>query len=138
MGFQRSSYARTSSANPLSSANPGRSNPIDPIPDGNPDPKNWKLIRYHENSKFLVIQLKYPDCTNYEGNKILAFESISLADLINGRWIDPHFFEESNLAIDGKKIKSPIARFEPTDRGWLMAIQFVGLWANQEREKGKR
>ena len=38
--------------------------------------------------------------------------------------IDPHF-------SDNKKYHSPIARFEPTDRGWEMALTLcINLEAN--------
>jgi len=88
------------------------------IVKGNPDPNNWKIIGAHEEGKYLVVKINYPDCTNYEGDKILVFEDVKLLDVINQKLIDPHFFQS-------KKYKSPIARFEPTPRGWLMATNFV-------------
>jgi hypothetical protein len=86
---------------------------------GNPDPKNWKVLRASEHGKFLIVGLKYPDCTNYEGAKLLVFEGLTLKKLLKQKLVDPHFFES------GKKYKSPIARFEPTERGWKMAERFV-------------
>jgi hypothetical protein len=65
--------------------------------------------------------MQYPDCTNYEGNKILVFRGVTLIDLVNQRQIDPHFFKDA-------KVKSPIARFEPTPQGWTMAQVFVDAW----------
>ena len=53
-----------------------------------------------------------------KGKKILVFENITMIDLVNQKLIDPHFFPAKS------KYKSPIARFEPTDRGWNMAIEF--------------
>lgn len=93
---------------------------------GNPDPENWKIVKSEAVGWYLVVKIKYPDCTNFEGNKILVFEDISLSSLKSQKLIDPHFFKS-------KKYKSPIARFEPTDRGWNMAIDFVYMM----NQKGK-
>jgi len=60
--------------------------------------------------------INYPDCNNYEGNKILVFEGIKYIKLYEQGSIDPHF-------SDNKKFHSPIARFEPTDKGWSMAVE---------------
>lgn len=86
---------------------------------GNPDPNNWKIVKAKEVGKYLILMMQYPDCTNYEGKKIMVFENITLVDLVNQKQIDPHFFPAN------KKVKSPIARFEPTDRGWVMAEAFA-------------
>jgi hypothetical protein len=83
----------------------------------NPDPKKWKIIKYQHfgyNGDFLVVEMNYPDCTNYEGNKILLYENVTINQLKGQRYIDPHFSTEGIY-------KSPIARFIPTDRGWNMA-----------------
>lgn len=87
---------------------------------GNPDPTNYKVVQAKEVGKHLVLKIKYPDCTNYEGEKILVFKDLQLIDLINQKVIDPHFFED-------KKLKSPIARFVPTDEGWKMAVKFAEI-----------
>lgn len=84
---------------------------------GNPDPRNWKIIKSEEIGTHLIVMMQYPDCTNYEGKKILMFENVSMAGLMGQKLIDPHFFPNNN----NFKFKSPIARFEPTDRGWEMA-----------------
>jgi hypothetical protein len=54
----------------------------------------------------------YPGCTTYEGRKILVFENSNLFELRVRDRIDPHF--------SGKSF-APVARFEPTDRGWKLA-----------------
>ena len=86
--------------------------------DPNPDPNNYKVVQAYEKGQFIVLKINYPNCTNYEGNKILVFSNVTMIDLINQRKIDPHFFESKQYA-------SPIARFEPTERGWQMAIRFI-------------
>jgi len=84
-------------------------------PAGNPDPSNYVLVKAEELPGYLVVMIKYPDCTNYEGNKILLFEDLTLVQLVNQKLIDPHFFNSTEF-------KSPIARFVPTDAGWHMAV----------------
>lgn len=110
--------------NPAKSPNSTYSPAIAPLgtkdmPDGNPDPNNWKIVKAEEHGKFLILMMQYPDCTNYEGKKILVFENVSLINLVNQKLIDPHFFPANT------QYKSPIARFEPTDRGWAMAVKFA-------------
>ena len=107
--------------NPASSPNSyyTTSSPVK-VQEGNPNPENWKILKAKEYGKYLILMLQYPDCTNYEGKKILVFENISLVNLVNQKMIDPHFFPEN------PRYKSPIARFEPTDRGWGFAESFGG------------
>lgn len=95
-----------------------------PPPPGNPDPSNYQLVRAEEGlGKYLIVMIKYPDCKNYEGNKILVFKDVTLIELVNQKLIDPHFFPGDD------KRKSPIARFVPTEEGWQMALVFVkALW----------
>ena len=87
-----------------------------------PNPYNWKLIKHKEYktmfTQWLIIELEYPDTHNYEGKKILVFRDISLSELLNQKFIDPHF-------LDNNKFFSLIARFEPTSDGWHMANVFV-------------
>ncbi len=42
----------------------------------NPNPLNYKIINYSHEGRFLVVLIEYPDCTNYEGKKILVYEGI--------------------------------------------------------------
>lgn len=88
------------------------------VPVPNPNPKNWSVLRYREWKGYLIVEMKYPDCTNYEGRKVLVYENTRLEDLKAQKLIDPHF-------STNKKFKSPIARFEPTIRGWNMAEVLV-------------
>lgn len=96
----------------------------------NPNPHNYRFVKVKEidDGKFLVLLLHYPDCTNYEGNKILLFKDTTLIELINQRFIDPHFFTDQQL-------KSPIARFVPTDEGWRMAISLVETLCLQQHQQ---
>ncbi|AXQ69257.1 hypothetical protein HOU02_gp468 [Caulobacter phage CcrBL9] len=84
---------------------------------GDPDPVKWKLIREQRSGRGLVLEIDYPGCTNYEGRKVLVFQAYSLDEITkkNKGWLDPHF-------LNDPKLISPVARFEPTDRGWRMAL----------------
>jgi len=90
----------------------------------NPDPNRYEIVRFLERGSLLIIEIRYLDCTNYEGRKILLYEC-SLVDLVNQKQIDPHFCEDS-------KWISPIARFEPTDRGWNLAYKLAYEIAAEE------
>jgi len=80
----------------------------------NPEPNNWKIVKAVESNGCTILKINYPNCTNYEGNKILVYKA-ALIDIINQKSIDPHF-------MDDPKYLSPIARFVPTDEGWSMAL----------------
>ncbi len=84
----------------------------------NPDPANYKIEKAREIGKYLLIEIKYPDCVNYEGSKILLYRDVTLIDLVNQKYIDPHFFENTKYA-------SPIARFVPTQEGWDMGLKLI-------------
>ena len=81
---------------------------------GNPDPNNVKILESYQNNNYLLLKVKYPDCTNFEGMKILLFKNCTLEMLLKQNSIDPHF-------SNNKKYLSPVARFEPTKEGFKMA-----------------
>lgn len=89
--------------------------------EGNPNPLNYKIVKYHQHQNNLMIWLVYPDCNNYEGNKILIFKNTDLQDLTKQKKIDPHF-------SDNKKYKSPFMRLEPTDEGWNIGKQVLEMF----------
>lgn len=91
---------------------------VSPVPKGNPDPSNFAIINHRQIGAALVLLVRYPDCTNYEGHKILVFENQDLHSVQEIGFLDPHFMEHS---------RSPVARFEPTNRGWRLAILLAGL-----------
>lgn len=86
----------------------------------NPDPRNYKVVKLKESENYIVVMINYPDCTNYEGNKVVVYKDITVIDLLNQKIIDPHFAGK-------KEVLSPIARFVPTEEGWDMAIAFVEM-----------
>jgi len=100
--------------------NSAHSNPR-PRPKGNgqPNPSRWKLKRHLTMNHYLIIEITYDDCINFEGRKILMFDKgVTLKDITRQKLIDPHFSES-------KDFFHPIARFVPTQRGWEMAIDLA-------------
>lgn len=86
----------------------------------NPDPNNFRVKRYTTVGDGLVVEVHYPNCTNYEGRKILVYVGVKIGDLLRQGSIDPHFCECSAYY-------SPVARFEPTENGWGLAMHIAGL-----------
>ena len=91
----------------------------------NPDPQKWTIKKSLQIENFLIIYVNYPNCTNYEGNKILVYVNLCISDLYAIGKIDPHF-------SDKKPQFSPIARFVPNEEGWAMAIIFCESFANKQ------
>lgn len=98
-------------------------NNINPLP--NPNPNRFKIIKYLEkcnnyqkSNTYLLVLINYPDCKNYEGNKILLFSNLSIEELKRQDKIDPHF---SEIQL------SPIARFEPTLLGWKLGEKLIDI-----------
>lgn len=89
----------------------------------NPDPSNWQHRRSIEIGKYLIVELRYPDCTNFEGNKIMMYQNVGLRDLLAQERIDPHFAENAKT--------SPIARFPPTKEGWNLAMKLANTLTEQ-------
>lgn len=92
----------------------------------NPNPACYQILDHEMIGDWLLVKIKYPDCTNYEGNKILVYKNVGLGELEIQGLIDPHF-------SDRKDYRSPVARFEPTSQGWQMARKFA---ATMMREYG--
>ena len=89
----------------------------------NPKPTNYTIVKHSQIKNFLIILIRYHDCINYEGNKILVFAGIELEDLLLQEKVDPHFSED-------KLHSSPIARFVPNDQGWKMAVSLCELMSS--------
>jgi len=90
----------------------------------NPDPNNYTIKKTEQIREYLIVFINYPNCFNYEGNKILVYKHTRINYLINQKSIDPHF-------SNNKKYISPIARFEPTNDGWLMAVKLCNVLTNK-------
>ena len=84
-------------------------------PSGNPDPSRWGLLRVLTVGHATAVEVRYFDCTNMGGRKIMVFKGRPKA-IDEGGFLDPHF--------SGKK-DSPVARFAPTEEGWREAVEYT-------------
>lgn len=82
----------------------------------NPDPAKFSIGVTEQIGPNLVAEVLYPNCPSYEGRKILVFEHLSDSHLRSCKWLDPHF---SKVRAGGTL--TPVARCEPTLRGWRLA-----------------
>lgn len=86
-------------------------------PGSNPDPAKFTITREEVVDRFLIIEVRYPDCTNFEGNKLLVYKGLTsskqLLELTGGQ-LDPHF---SNSPTQ----PNVFARFPPTPEGLFAA-----------------
>lgn len=79
----------------------------------NPDPLNFQILSLKQVGKHVVAEIKYPDCTNFEGVKVCVFANTTCAEIKGRRSIDPHFSENG---------LGPTARFAPTELGVKLAM----------------
>ena len=90
---------------------------VQPKLDGEPNKYRWKILTKKIVNGMALVEVQYLDCHNYEGKKILVYlDNKKFQKLKKKGVLDPHFLE---------KHYSPIARFEPTTRGWKMAVHFA-------------
>lgn len=83
-----------------------------------PNPLKYEIKRSVSYGNFVLLEVLYPDCTNYEGRKIMLYKDVTLKGLIKQKHLDPHFAEN-------KQFCSPIARFEPTEYGWRIGVKIM-------------
>lgn len=84
----------------------------------NPDPRRFRILRREVVGGFFVVEVKYPNCTNYEGRKVMVYDASDMGLVVHATALDPHFCDHPGHL-------SPVARFEPTDKGWGYAIAFA-------------
>jgi hypothetical protein len=80
-----------------------------------PDPKKFIIKELTQIGHYVIAKVNYPNCTTFDGNKILVFEHATTNGVRVMSIIDPHFTERRS---------SPIARFSATERGELLAKRF--------------
>ena len=86
-----------------------------------PDPRVWEILDSYTMKNFRVLKVRYPNCKNFEGVKILVMPTYSLPTRL-----DPHFADNEF---------SPIARFKPTKQGWKLAVELARKLNQQEVEQ---
>lgn len=80
----------------------------------NPDPKRFKILDAVSFGDYLLVSVEYPDCTNFEGKKIMIYRGVAMAELDTLSSLDPHFQEGTRF--------SPIMRIIPTKEGWELGL----------------
>ncbi len=81
-----------------------------------PNPNIFKFLQIIQGSRYLYVEVLYPNCTNFEGRKILVMDC-TVTDVAYMKVLDPHFLE-------GNKI---IARFRPNEEGKSLAKKLINL-----------
>jgi len=84
---------------------------------GDPIPARFHIQRVFVANGHIAAEVVWPDASNYEGRKIALYRC-TLAELSAAKTLDPHFNEKRGPLV-------PIARFEPTEYGWSMAVEIV-------------
>jgi translation elongation factor EF-4 len=82
----------------------------------NPNPKNFKILQITQVGKNVLLVVQYPDCTNYEGKKVMVYRNVKASEIKKMNFLDPHFCDNHI---------SPFARFEPTEEGIDEAYNFA-------------
>jgi hypothetical protein len=90
----------------------------------NPNPKNFQILKVEQFGSFLLAEIRYPDCINVEGRKILLFFGMSPAMLERATEIDPHFQSRGGCLI---------ARFHPAKGGWDLGCEIAENLAKKYR-----
>jgi hypothetical protein len=91
----------------------------------NPNPKRFKIeaVSVAKNKRsIVVVEATYPDCTTFEGRKIMVYEA-PLARFAAVDELDPHFTEDDF---------SLLARFPATDSGLKDALDYADYKSKQD------
>jgi len=87
----------------------------EPLPT-DPNPELFKIMNIIQGNVYTYVEVKYPNCTNFEGRKILV-TSYTKDELLRIEKLDPHFLVDNKI----------IARFRPDSEGKSHAIRMVGV-----------
>jgi len=90
----------------------------------NPNPKNYNVVKIETVGDLVVLLVHYPNCINYEGNKIIVMTADVYLNCTNTGTLDPHFCENKNYC--------PIARFSPDM--WDVAVKFAQMQDEKVKE----
>jgi hypothetical protein len=82
-----------------------------------PDPTRFEIIGTWKIGNGLIVSVRYPDCTTFEGRKLLVYAYMRRDDIETSATLDPHFYDSP---------QSPIARFAPTRQGFELAALVAG------------
>ena len=98
-----------------------RSSDSDPDPPaarapGEPDPRSFTIVSKQRSHDYVIAEVQFPDCTTYEGRKILVYRRRVFDRVQRAGVMDPHFLEHGDC---------PLARFAPTADGMRAAQAMV-------------
>lgn len=86
----------------------------------NPDPRNFTILNEEYINGYLILLVKYPNCTNFEGHKLLVYggavSSKAILHHTSGK-LDPHFSTHWG---------GPIARFRPCLESLQLIQNMIG------------
>lgn len=72
--------------------------------------KEFEIVKLEQYHNYLAVKVLFPNCPN--GLKIMVYKTpVYNASIAKGE-LNPHFGRDN----------SPIARYEPTNKGWSMAV----------------
>lgn len=81
-----------------------------------PDPEKFEILDFIQGKKYLYVEVKYPNCTNYEGLKILVIDS-TIEEVKKLKVLDPHFLVDNKI----------VARFRPSLEGKALALKICEI-----------
>jgi hypothetical protein len=97
-------------------------NELEKVQKLNPRADKYIIEKSIQVDSNLVLFIKYLNCTNYEGNKILVYKNTDIQTLlkVNNGLLDPHFSNNDNFI-------NPFARFVPTQEGLEKSIELAKI-----------
>ena len=81
----------------------------------NPNKHRYEIVHVSYHGHMAIMFVRYPDCTTYNGNKVLVLEATD-KDVEKLVTLDPHF-------LGGQF--SPIARFPGDPAGFAQAVAYA-------------
>lgn len=81
-----------------------------------PQPEVFQVLECLGGSNFLYV-VKYPPCTNLEGEKVLIMKDTSRTDVLLMKVLDPHFYEDNKI----------VASFKPDNEGKKLVKILAGV-----------
>lgn len=100
-------------------------NPPTWVGDTYPRSDMYEIVDTKGHGDYILAMIKYDHCPNYHGRKLLLFKDVTLETLKLAKKIDPHFHE-------GRPNLNPIARFEPTADGLVLALRSMNITTEGE------
>jgi hypothetical protein len=95
-------------------------------PPNSPDKSQYEIEDNEVVGNHLVLKVKYPNCSScaYEGNKVMVFLNMPIANVLKWKEIDPHF-RDPKISVSKTQAPSPNARFPGSKEGWEDAIEYA-------------